>query len=293
VEQRAADARRRRRSLMRGRRIVLSIAAVVVLLVMGGAAFAWWQGSRFEAELTASMEAVRHTVAPAPNLPRLPPIVSAFALRNGGLAGRTGAIRLEHRALLTVDRARGPIDIAAEQWLSPVEPAMAWVGRGSMSGLPVTVIDSLLAGHGRLEARLFGAIVVAGGKGPDFDKGELQRYLSELPVHPDAILNNGALSWRQLDPATVEVSARSATGPASVNFSFDAAGDIVAMVAADRPMSQDGTTIPTPWKGSFSDYRELGGYRIPTHGEVGWQLADGLFTYWRGDIVAYAASPGR
>jgi hypothetical protein len=108
-------------------------------------------------------------------------------------------------------------------------------------------------------------------------------------VHPDAILNNGSLQWRQIDDSTVEVSARSSTGTASARFIFDAAGDIVAMVA-DRPMSADGTTVPTEWRGSYSDYREIGGYRIPMHGEVGWQLADGLFTYWRGDVVAYGTA---
>jgi hypothetical protein len=158
-----------------------------------------------------------------------------------------------------------------------------------MFGLPVTVIDSFAAGKGRLEARVAGTFQVAGGSGADFDKGELQRYLSELPVHPDAILNNGALRWRQIDPQTVEVTGQSSAGPASVSFSFDDAGDIVGMIAAERPMSVDGGTIPTVWQGSYSDYRKIGGYRIPMHGEVGWQLADGLFTYWRGDIVAYDA----
>ena len=268
---------------------MLSIGAVLAALVVGGAGYVWWQASRFEAEIGAMVETVQRAAPPAANLPALPPIVSAFALRNGGAVGRTGAIHLKHRARLTIDRVREPSDIAAEQWLSPVEPAMAWVGRGSMSGLPVTVIDSFANGSGRLEARLAGTFTVAGGSGRDFDKGELQRYLSELPVHPDAILNNGALSWRQLDPTTVEVSARSATGSASATFSFDQAGDIVGLVATDRPMSQGAGTVPTPWIGSFSDYRQMGGYRIPAHGEVGWLLDDGLFTYWRGDIIAYEA----
>lgn len=278
-------------TLMRG--VMLSIGAMLAALAVGGAGYVWWQTSQFEAGITSAVAAVREASAPAADLPALPPIVSAFALRNGGVVGHSGATHLKHRAKLTIDRTREPIDIAAEQWLSPVEPAMAWVGHGSMAGLPVTVIDSVTGGRGRLEARLLGTITVAGGSGADFDKGELQRYLSELPVHPNAILNNAALSWRQIDATTVEVTARSATGPASATFSFDAAGDITGMVADDRPMSVGTGTVPTAWIGSYSDYREMGGYRIPAHGEVGWQLEDGIFTYWRGDIVAYETTPER
>jgi hypothetical protein len=132
---------------------------------------------------------------------------------------------------------------------------------------------------------------VAEGRGPAFDKGELQRYLSELPVHPDAILNNAMLAWRQLGEGAVEVSGRSGAGSASVTFLFDKAGDIVGLEASDRPMSVGKTTVPTPWKGSFSKYKQFGRYRLPSHGEVGWALPDGLFTYWRGDVTMYETLP--
>jgi hypothetical protein len=88
-----------------------------------------------------------------------------------------------------------------------------------MFGLPVTVVDSFVAGDGFLQARIAGTLPVATGTGPAFDKGELQRYLSELPVHPDAILNNGQLSWRQLSENTVEATGSSNSGTASVQCS--------------------------------------------------------------------------
>ena len=268
--------------------MTLWLLAILAPLLVGGAIYLWWRGTAFNARIAATIAEVK--VATGTTQPDLPPIVSAYALRNGGAIGRTVAIRLEHRAKLSLDQARPPIDLHAEQWLSPTTSDMAWVGRGSMSGIPVAVIDAFTAGHGVLEARLAGAIQVAGGTGPDFDKGELQRYLSELPVHPDAILNNGTLAWQQLDAHSVEVTGQSASGPASVTITFDETGDIVALEATDRPMLVDGKAVPTVWKGRYSDYRTLGGYRIPTHGEVGWQLDDGLFIYWRGDIVAYEAT---
>jgi hypothetical protein len=89
----------------------------------------------------------------------------------------------------------------------------------------------------------------------------------------------------------VEVSAQSKSGRAAIRFIFDANGDIARMEADDRPMTVDGKTVPTRWHGIYADYRQLGGYRIPTYGEVGWVLSDGFFTYWKGEVVAYEAQP--
>ncbi len=63
-----------------------------------------------------------------------------------------------------------------------------------------------------------------------------------------------------------------------MQFFFDEAGDIVGMLAADRPMTVGRETVPTPWRGTYGEYRRFGGYRIPTQGEVSWVLPEGAFT---------------
>ena len=60
---------------------------------------------------------------------------------------------------------------------------------------------------------------------------------------------------------------------------------MVGVSADARPRLED-KGKPTPWAGSFSDYAELGGIRLPTKAEVRWELEDGPFTYWRGEITA-------
>ena len=221
----------------------------------------------------------------------LPDIVESFAIKAGGREGGPVLFRAEHKAGLAIARDQAPIAIDAVQWTGTQTPGLVWKAHGSIMGLPVTVVDSYVSGEGVLEARIAGAFKVAGGSGPDYDRGELMRYLSELPVYPDAILNAEGLTWRQLDKRTVEVSGRSRSGAAAVRFLFDEGGDIVAMQADERPMTVDGKTVPTPWRGTYSNYRRFGSYRIPAHGEVGWVLPDGLFTYWKGELTAYEAIP--
>lgn len=262
------------------------LAIVLVALVAGGS-YLWLQRQQFEASIA---ELRRQTIATPAGMvsPELPPLVTAYALRAGGRPdGGPTAIHLRHRAKLTTLAGRQPMPLEADQWLATGYSNFVWLADGSMFGMSVRVLDSFVDRTGRLEARLLGILPVAAGSGPDFDRAELQRYLSELPVHPDAILNNAELVWTQLDEATVEVSS----GSARVRFSFGPDGDIIAMDADDRPMTVGNRTVPTPWHGSYGAYKQFGRYRIPSYGEVGWVLPEGLAIYWRGEIASYEPVP--
>jgi hypothetical protein len=48
----------------------------------------------------------------------------------------------------------------------------------------------------------------------------------------------------------------------------------------------DDGSVPTPWRGVFSDHGELGGVRVPRRAEVAWELPEGRFTYWRAEVTA-------
>jgi hypothetical protein len=267
------------------------IFGIVAVGALGLGLYAWWSAARFDERIDGLQAEMLGTSPGNAALPLLPEIVRAYALRAGGTVGGPMFFHATHKATLSTAKGQAPIAIDADQWTATAFSALVWRGRGAMLGLPVTVVDSFVSGTGLLEARVAGTIVVASGSGGAFDKGELQRYLSELPVYPDAILNNGALTWRQLDDTTVEVAANSREGPATARFSFDANGDIVGIVADDRPMTVGDAIVPTTWRGSYSRYGQIGSYRIPLYGEVGWELPDGLFTYWRGEVTSYEALP--
>ena len=71
-----------------------------------------------------------------------------------------------------------------------------------------------------------------------------------------------------------------------MQFHFDSTGDITAVDTAARPGQVDGREVNAGWGGRFSDYAWVGGIRIPTRGEVYWDLPDGRFVYWRGQVTA-------
>lgn len=183
------------------------------------------------------------------------------------------------------------LPFTAEQWFGADRVAFCWHARVKMAPLLTAVVeDAYEDGEGRLEAKLWGMIPVADAKGPEIDRGEVERYLAELPWNPLALVNNPALRFGEGEDGPVRIWALDPD--TYVDVRFDAQGDICGIFTRTR--SHDGEV--DPWEGEFSDYRELGGVRVPTRGQVRWHLPSGSFDYWRGEITALrwgAPRPGR
>ncbi len=75
----------------------------------------------------------------------------------------------------------------------------------------------------------------------------------------------------------------------TVWIEFDDGGNIVRCFADSRPRDVQGGSVPTRWGGELGDYRTLGGMRMPARGEVYWELPEGRFVYWRGEITSAQA----
>jgi hypothetical protein len=152
----------------------------------------------------------------------------------------------------------------------------------------VKVLDRYGDGEGLLLARVWGIIPATRSTGPETDRGEATRYLAELPWVPHAMRANRELSWREIDGGEVEVSTLVGGTAISVRLAFDGDG-LIRRASAIRPRLTGGTSVDTPWVGEFGDYVELGGIRVPRSAEVSWDLPEGRFTYWRGEVTSLAA----
>jgi Family of unknown function (DUF6544) len=73
-----------------------------------------------------------------------------------------------------------------------------------------------------------------------------------------------------------------------VRLEFDEEG-LIRRAVANRPRIAGGKAIETRWGGEFGDYVSLGGIRVPGSAEVWWELPEGRFTYWRGEVTSLAA----
>jgi len=159
-----------------------------------------------------------------------------------------------------------------------------WTARTGPMGA-VSVQDALVDGVGHLRVRALGFITLVHVEpSAELIRGELMRYLAELAWAPDAILLNVGLRWREDGPDRLVVGAGSGETAAEVTMNLDGEGRIAGGFAPDRGALVDGVTVPTPWRGVFSDYRLHDGIWLPFSGEVAWEMPQGTFTYWQGQI---------
>lgn len=175
----------------------------------------------------------------------------------------------------------------ATQELSAERVEFSW--RASFRIAPLVsllVTDWYREGDGGLEGRIWGLVPVLRARGPETARSEAMRYLSELAWVPHALIANQELEWQELDDRTVEVRTRVVSSRVAVRLHFDAAGDVVGASAAARPRLEGKRTVEGPFGGTFGDFRELGGVRVPTTAEVAWELPDGPFPYFRSRLAA-------
>lgn len=215
----------------------------------------------------------------------LPPLVRAFAERNGGRVGAARVVVATQIAEMRLTPEQDFFPLTATQMFGTHTPDFVWHARATMMGaVPVEVVDAYVGGHGLLEARIASSITVARQDGELADRGEAVRYLAELPFNPDAILNAAMLEWTAIDATQLRVSMKVGSGVVAALLRFDAAGDIVE-VEAQRPRLVDGTVVESRWVGRLSGYAAVGAYRLPMQGEVLWDLPEGEFVYWRGGMT--------
>jgi hypothetical protein len=209
----------------------------------------------------------------------LPASVRAYVDRAVGDGPTPRRIRIAQRGQMWLKPRGRAMRFVAEETFEVAEVAFRW--RARFRPLPLEIVDSYERGRGALVGRLFGRIPVLRQDAPELAEGEAARYLAELPWVPYAIAENAELEWQELDRHTVEVSTHGDGTRASVRFEFDADGDFAAAASADRPRLQGKEIVRAPWRGRFWDYGVLSGIRVPTRGEVAWELPEGSHTYWR------------
>ncbi len=181
------------------------------------------------------------------------------------------------------------VPFTADETIEARQSAFRWQAR-ILTGriLPVLVTDAYEAGHGRLVVKIGGALPVVNARGPEVDRGELQRCLADVIWCPPMLLSNPNLEWTAAGPAALRVTDRTGTENASICLEIAENGCPVGF-KADRPRMVGRKTLLTPWSGSAEKFVEREGLRIPEHVEAAWNLPEGLFTYFREDITSFSA----
>jgi hypothetical protein len=229
----------------------------------------------------------------AANLPGLTALVDrfrAFALPGGAEAARDArGVRLTQRGELVPAPGKRAIRFTAEQTIDGLRSEFRWVATVRAGPLKLlTATDAYQDGRGSLVLRAGGIVPVSRGEGPDFDRGELQRYLGEIVFCPTSLLRHPSLEWEAVGPDTVRVRDRAGPDGATVDLTLDEGRGVVTC-RADRPRAVRKGSVVTPWLVVCDvPWFWSCGVRTPTRVAVTWQLPEGPFTYFRCEVTSVA-----
>lgn len=220
--------------------------------------------------------------------PDLPDGVIALSRRLLGDHGAsvTGVRFAQTGVLRTAKEARW-MPFKAEQWTLARRPSFSWHAKTGPLG-SLRIVDSLEDKIPTGRVSLFGLIALSKAK-PDASllKGQLMRYLAELPWCPFAIICNPLLRWKTLSDECIEVSASIGEVTGSITIWLDTAG-LPTRVSGLRPRKEGDHFREREWIGHFDDFRQICGALVPHSGRVGW-AEDGTYSeVWRGSIEEWA-----
>jgi hypothetical protein len=183
------------------------------------------------------------------------------------------------------------LPFAARQTVQLGTCGFNWTARFRPFGW-LSVTDALEGGAGRLDVTGLRVLpLVRSLAGRVLTRGELMRYLAELPFVPDAMLHNPHLRWWVDNDDSFTVGAGEGTDAAEVTMTRDTDGRVASVFAPDRARSIKAPFLPTPWCGHFDNYRQVQGRWIPHSAQVAWVVDGVTLPYWRGGLTDWSMIP--
>ncbi len=273
-------------------KIILLVPAVLllILVLLTGAGHLRW--SRLSNDLEHRLLSARtdtRSVSPESSDTLPAPVQRYLDAVLPDKARRISMVTLRHKGQFNMSESgENWLDFSSTQIVTIARHGFDWNAAIRMApGISMHVHDAYIAGEGILQGSLLGLIPLVNMTGqPGIDEGELLRFLAESAWYPTVLLPGQGITWQAIDEQSARATLRDAGHTVSMVFIFGPDGLIEKVRAENRGRSVRGTTVPTPWQGRWSDYRNIGGVRVPARGEVAWILPEGEKPYWRGEILS-------
>jgi len=148
------------------------------------------------------------------------------------------------------------------------------------NALPVTVRDTYLHGHGRMQAKAFDLLPVAEGGGYELDVGELVTYLNDAILMAPSLLLGPETVWREASPDAFDVTLQDGSQRVSARVWIDERGAPTDFSTTDRFFdTPDGKRRRTEWRTPVRGWQGVNGRMLPLRAEAVWQLPTGPFAY--------------
>lgn len=174
--------------------------------------------------------------------------------------------------------------LTATQHFVTARPGFVWDAQIRLfPGLPVRVVDALIAGTGLLRPTVLGLVPLGAQHGSgEIARGELLRYLAEAVWFPTALLPSQGVVWHEVDDGSARATLTD--GPLTVAMVFHFGGDdlVRAVFVESRAATVGKTTVMLPWVCRMTHYQNRDGMRVPMVGEALYLTPQGERPYFKG-----------
>jgi hypothetical protein len=264
--------------------IVILIVIILVTVTVANSVFDR-TSRREELDLLKTAPQSRDIVRRS-DLENLPVCVQKW-LEHSNVVGKEKihTVRLKQTGMMRTTPDGAWMPMQAEQYFRVDQPGFVWTAQVKMAPLvSMAGRDHYLEGHGGMLIKLFSLIPVVNAKsGPEIDQGTLLRYLAEMQWFPTAALED-YIQWEEIDEhsARATMTYKGVTGSGVLTFNDQ--GDLVSFHAM-RPREVNGKYVMTGWGGVGAEFNEFNGIRIPSKGDVIWNLETGDFDWFKYEIT--------
>jgi hypothetical protein len=149
-----------------------------------------------------------------------------------------------------------------------------------MKGVPVAVLHDFDTDQATMRVRLAGLVNVVDAGGPELTRTETVTILNDLCVFAPSRLIDPRLTVIPVDETRAKVAFTLGSNTVSADLVFNAAGELVDFISADRGMLQkDGALRVLRWTTPLSTYRKFDGWSLASEGDAIWHLPEGPFVY--------------
>jgi len=214
--------------------------------------------------------------------------VTALALRLGADPDRIGGpVHLRQYGRINLGLPNDAwLSFTAEEILSVTACAFSWRARLGPAHA-IVMHDSLDAGKpGQFGVRAFGRLPIPFAPRPQaLPRSQRLRYLTELPLAPDAMLHNRTLRWDEIDESHLRVATGLGVETVEATFTLGADGRVASIFLPDPWNFLQRRDTAAGWFGSYADYDLIRGRWIPFHTDVRRRLADRNIGLWVATLV--------
>ena len=263
----------------------LAIAIPVLLLVLDARPSSFRSRFAHDRDALLARPVAAAAVVSEKDITGLPPLMQTYLRRVGGVGRpRVRNMRVRFDAQMRSSATSPWMKATATQYEFFDPPARLFYMNTTRGGVPLDVFHRYIDGAATFQVRIASLMPMVDKSGPVLTRAETVTLMNDIVVMAPAAVLDLPFTWTSAGARTLVATFSNAGNTVSATLTFDAAGDLVGFLSNDRTQEDAKGSRNVPWSTPISEYRELDGIRIGTHGDANWVETSGEWTYGKFDI---------